>query len=313
MQILFYLKQWPGTKWKRVIRFFHHILLELNRIFNTTKFIAEFVVTDECNLRCKHCYFYKDENLRSTNNLPIESWEEKFKEQFKLGIRSVLLIGGEPTLRIDIILLAQKIFPYVNVCTNGLIKLPKEYKNSISLSLDGNKEIHDSIRGSNVYEQAISNYIDDKGIFVGMTITNDNYAAIEDLLQITVRNNLIGVGFDIYSSKKGELDNMYIKPETRTEIINILRSFKKKYSKHFLLSKKSIKWYETIDHSKDKCYWRTEVRHFNSSLEETKTCEHYDCSNCGCFCGANGANINFILRWEEKLKRLNPFRTSKQS
>ncbi len=305
MQIFSYYKQWPGTKLQKIKRFCHLIyLVALKRIFTKKKYIAEFELTDECNLRCKHCYFFNDNNTHYSINLPKQEWGKKFTELYKKGIRLICFFGGEPTLRMDIIMLAQQIFPFVDVITNGQIRIPNEYKIRIFLSIDGNNETHDSLRGPGVFQRAITNYNDDKRVLIGMCLTNDNYGMIEEVVQIALQNKFIGVGFNIYSSKLGVDDNMYIKPETRKKIIETLKIIQKKYPKYIILSDKAIKWYETPDHSESKCYWRSEVRHFNSALGEINACEHYDCSDCGNFCGANGADINFILSWEEKLRRI---------
>ena len=134
-----------------------------------------------------------------------------------------------------------------------------------------------------------------------------SYHLMEANLLIDYLNNFIGVGFDIYSSKQGPEDAMYISPDTRKEIIAKLRILKKKYPNHLLLSHNALNWFEEANHTDDKCYWKTEVLHFNAALEQIRGCEYLDCSNCGCYSGANGSNINFILRWEDKLSRFNPF------
>ncbi|MEI8203086.1 MAG: radical SAM protein [Bacteroidota bacterium] len=308
MQILFYLKQWPGTGFQKLKRFCYFTFLQFKRLAFKTKYIAEFVLTDECNLRCKHCYFFKEENLQQSKDLPLSTWENKFIELYSSGIRSILLIGGEPTLRMDLVLLAQRIFPYIDICTNGIVKISDDYKNRIFLSIDGNKEIHDSIRGNGVFQKVIQNYSGNHNVIIGMTISKENYIVIADVLQLAVENKFLGVGFDLYSNKFEIDDDLYITPDIRKKIIETLRVLKKKYPKHLLLSDNAIKWYETADHSGDHCNWRSGTLHFNSSLEEIEACVHYSCSNCGSFCGANGANINIILNLEDKLRHLNLFR-----
>ncbi len=307
MQILFYLKQWHGTKWYKTKRFYHFSYYQLRRLLTKRKYIATFELTSECNLRCKHCYYFKADNPHQSFRLSLAEWEQKFRALYRSGIRSVLLFGGEPTLRKDIILKAITIFPYVDVCTNGILKVPDEYRDRIILSLDGSQSINDSIRGEGVFQKVLQNYAGNSRVVISMTITNDNHTYIEDVLKLAVENNFIGVGFDIYSSKQGPEDAMYISPDTRKEIIAKLRILKKKYPNHLLLSHNALNWFEEANHTDDKCYWKTEVLHFNAALEQIRGCEYLDCSNCGCYSGANGSNINFILRWEDKLSRFNPF------
>ena len=101
---------------------FYLILLELKRVIFKVKYVAEVDVTDNCNLRCKHCYHFHGKTDFKTQELSIHVWKQRFNELYKSGIRAILLVGGEPALRIDVLLVADKVFPYVWVITNGTIK-----------------------------------------------------------------------------------------------------------------------------------------------------------------------------------------------
>ena len=43
---------------KKVYMLFYLIFLELRRAISGVKYFAEVDVTDNCNLRCKHCYHF---------------------------------------------------------------------------------------------------------------------------------------------------------------------------------------------------------------------------------------------------------------
>ena len=137
-----------------------------------------FVVTDNCNLRCSYCYQSKKKNNRMTfktakafiDKLMDEanSSESFINYDNTLGI-IIEFIGGEPLLEIELI---DKISDYfisqmlsrnspwskrfiLNISTNGVEyyndKVQKflkkfEGKVSIGITLDGNKELHDSCR-----------------------------------------------------------------------------------------------------------------------------------------------------------------------
>ncbi|MGB5910825.1 MAG: radical SAM protein [Promethearchaeia archaeon] len=70
-------------------------------------------LTWKCNLKCKHCYF----SLSSMEleckrpELSKEGWIKVFKYHRDLGIKVAVLTGGEPTLRIEVIKEAIKVFP----------------------------------------------------------------------------------------------------------------------------------------------------------------------------------------------------------
>jgi radical SAM protein with 4Fe4S-binding SPASM domain len=53
-------------------------------------------LTYRCQLRCKHCYILDDDPRGA--ELPLESWVRILDEAEELGVMSLLLTGGEPTL-----------------------------------------------------------------------------------------------------------------------------------------------------------------------------------------------------------------------
>ncbi|MFW6194503.1 MAG: radical SAM protein [Halobacteriota archaeon] len=59
-------------------------------------------ITNRCNLKCKHCYWWK--NYDGGGELSIEEFEEVIEENFvKNNIVQVALTGGEPLLRPEVI------------------------------------------------------------------------------------------------------------------------------------------------------------------------------------------------------------------
>jgi Fe-coproporphyrin III synthase len=301
MEFFYYSRQWPGNVFRRVFRFVHIGFLEIKRLILGTIYLAEFDVTDDCNLRCKHCYHFRAKKTHNYNQLPIEQWETKFKELHKKGIRRILLIGGEPALRLDVIETASRIFPYIDICSNGTIKVPDFYKQKIFVSIDGDQETHDDIRGTGAYKKILSNYHGDNRVVISMTITNNNYNTIEKVIDIAIENNMIGVSCDVYTPAPGKSDNdpMIISPEIRKEIVEELVRLKKKYPYHLLMSNAAIEWYKNPDHSNKPCYWRSASVHFNTQLKEKPACDYYDCSNCGHFAGAN---LSPLAKWVKKPK-----------
>ena len=123
-------------------------------------------ITSQCNLHCKGCYARGNHacvDREAQNQLTDQEWLKIFEEAKELGIGFVLLAGGEPFMRPDIIKEAGKIpeiiFP---IFTNGTmidddyIKLFVKYRNLIPiLSIEGNEEYTDSRRGNGVYQKLI--------------------------------------------------------------------------------------------------------------------------------------------------------------
>ena len=124
-------------------------------------------ITSSCNLHCAGCYSRC--NHATTDDAPVsqltsEEWKNIFVEADQLGVSFILLAGGEPLLRRDVIEEAGKIrnilFP---IFTNGFflqgsyLDLLQKNRNLVPvLSIEGDKEVTDSRRGKGVYDKLIT-------------------------------------------------------------------------------------------------------------------------------------------------------------
>ena len=125
-------------------------------------------ITSQCNLHCAGCYSRCNNatvDAAPVQQLTGEEWLRIFDEADALGISFILLAGGEPLLRRDIIEAAGKkpniLFP---IFTNGTFidtryfELFDRCRNLIPiLSIEGEKEITDARRGKGVYDRLIAN------------------------------------------------------------------------------------------------------------------------------------------------------------
>ena len=59
--------------------------------------LAWLEVTQACNLKCVHCY-EGCKHLNSTSVLDINHWVNVVNQLSDIGVRNVVLIGGEPTM-----------------------------------------------------------------------------------------------------------------------------------------------------------------------------------------------------------------------
>ena len=189
-----------------------------------------FQVTDACNLKCTYCYQINKHH----NVMPFEV-AKKFidmlldnDEKINTYINSsnaesavIEFIGGEPFLEIDLI---DKISDYFieacvkrnhrwawqhrfSICSNGVLYFdPKvqSYINkhksdlSFSISIDGNKKLHDACRvfpdGTGSYDLAIAgakHYMEVLGGYMGskMTIAPQNVMYIAEAVKSLIENN----------------------------------------------------------------------------------------------------------------------------
>ncbi len=294
VQIMFMLK--------KIQILLYLIFLEFKRITLGRIYFAEVDITDNCNLRCKHCYHFHGKNNFVRKELPLNEWKKRFLDLHKSGIRFIMLVGGEPALRKDVLMLADRVFPFVYVITNGTIKIQKEFDHILFVSLEGRQEKNDSIRGNGVFSKVMKNYSGDKRVAINMTINMDNYKELEDVVRISRKNGFRGVVCNICSSGINVNIPLHVKREERKIIMEEVRRVKSLYPKDFLLSSSMIKWYERPDH-RGHCHWGDEVLHFDVSWKRRRCFgSNADCSNCGCLAGSFQSPLKMMMHPAETLK-----------
>lgn len=118
------------------------------------------ILTDKCNLKCKHC---------SVNNItaviyPYDRIRGEMERLYRMGVRILFFCGGETFmwqdsgkgLR-DLVIEAKEMgFLIVNVVTNGTFPIDLPEADLILLSLDGDRERHNMIRGD-TYDTIMEN------------------------------------------------------------------------------------------------------------------------------------------------------------
>lgn len=220
--------------------------------------------------------------------MPIEEWEGRFKKLYMSGIRKILFVGGEPALRIDVLELADKMFPVLHVITNGTIKIPRSFNHTLFVSIDGTAATNDKIRGKGTFASVIENYRNDPRVIVNMTLFAENYSELEDVVKLAVANRFSGIACNIFCSDSADSDQYsnFIPVGVHGKIIQELKRVHKLFPSQFLFSKSIIAWFEKPDH-RDTCYWREKVDHYDVDFKR-RTCfmEHPDCARCGCYAGA---------------------------
>lgn len=163
------------------------------------------IVTDRCNLHCKHC---------SVNNIttvmhPYDQVKKEMQLLYDMGVRILFFCGGETFLWKDkdhnlrnlVIEAKQMGFLIVNVVTNGTFPIDLPEANLILLSLDGDKQRHNEIRG-NTYDIIMNNIhnatADNICLYMAINKINKDY--IRDVC-LTARNtkNIRAVSFNFHT------------------------------------------------------------------------------------------------------------------
>ncbi len=144
-------------------------------------------LTGRCNLRCRHCFEWNENGFLTgdpscaDNDIPIEKIAECLEYTRPAGTR-LYLWGGEPLVYKhfhELCMMLKEDPRHTTVCTNGLLieehldDLLDISENLVLLiSLDGLKEINDSIRGRGTFDRVVSNIkhlraLADEGRFLG--------------------------------------------------------------------------------------------------------------------------------------------------
>ena len=163
------------------------------------------ILTDKCNLSCRHC---------SVNNItsvihPYQQIMDEMQVLYRMGVRILFFCGGETflwrdsgkNLR-DLVAEARRMgFLIVNVVTNGTFPLDLPEADLILLSLDGDRERHNAIRGDtyDIIMENIRNAASDN-ICLYMAINQINKGAVRDVcLMARDTKNIRAVSFNFHT------------------------------------------------------------------------------------------------------------------
>jgi MoaA/NifB/PqqE/SkfB family radical SAM enzyme len=114
-----------------------------------------FPITYKCNLSCKFCCVKTERN-----SVDIEKCCDVLETVTPNLGDWVYITGGEPFLIEELPAVCDRIKKKfkVGVTTNGTLFRPEiaEHVDRLGISLDGNKEYHDSYRGQGVFDKALN-------------------------------------------------------------------------------------------------------------------------------------------------------------
>ena len=142
-------------------------------------------ITRRCNLGCAGCYAAVNQ-CGCSKELRDDRWSAFFKEAEELGVSFILLAGGEPLERMDVVERAAETraiaFPiFTNGCAidESLAGYFATHRNLIPLiSLEGGRQRTDSRRGPGVFDRVMKamELLRSKAVFFGtsLTVTKEN-------------------------------------------------------------------------------------------------------------------------------------------
>lgn len=162
--------------------------------------------TGRCNLNCIFCGS-DCKNQLNPNELSVQEWCRVVDDLAELGVKRIVLSGGEPTLKAGI----EDLVIYLNskgiewsMVSNGLWMSPdflqimekcKPY--AVGLSIDGREEIHNKLRGnSRSFQKVVENIkkLQEREIPVSLitTVHKLNFAELPDIANFILEKGIYG-------------------------------------------------------------------------------------------------------------------------
>lgn len=195
-------------------------------------------ITDACNLHCRGCYARANGICgedSSHNLMSAEKWQDIFTQGEELGIGFMLLAGGEPLLRPDVIKAAagidKVVFP---IFTNGTL-IDKDYLELFNknrhlvpiISIEGDRERTDDRRGKGITEKLLvtAGQLKSKKILFGvsLTVTRENFEAVtsEAFMKSLKSHGCRAVLFIEYVPAEPGTHGLELTPEQEKQLRNI--------------------------------------------------------------------------------------------
>lgn len=262
-------------------------------------------ITNRCNLRCKHCYFYEQD---VPEELSDEEWMARFELMSK-GVlnrtRAVTWIGGEPLLRKNLIESGKKYFAHNLVVTNGLIPLPDWRDVHFHISIDGDEEAHETMRNQKgIYRQIMKNADrPELDVSIAYCISSLNQHCIEKVLDEWRDVGIRGFLFSFYTPIESITDPLFPGWEERDRLIDRLIDLKLKKYGSFIQAEPRVLELMKSKNSKqvtDSCAFLYKGVALGPKGERKKKCmmgEKADCDRCGCV-------VPFYLHWRSERKKI---------
>ncbi len=205
---------------------------------------ASIETTLRCNMMCKHCGVESGPHSKRGNELDTGEMITLFKDLSDLGVKRLVLSGGEFTTRGDwqeLLCAAIEGFEMVRQISNGwygihllemLELIPNKERLVLSLSLDGMKPSHDRNRRSKSFEKIISILKADSKIYrtVITTVTKENFNDLDSLFSMlyALKIPVWSVQLGLPTGYMGK--SMFIGNELVDKLANMILSWQRKSS-----------------------------------------------------------------------------------
>ncbi|MBP2134208.1 MoaA/NifB/PqqE/SkfB family radical SAM enzyme [Methanomicrobium sp. W14] len=197
-------------------------------------------LTSRCNLTCMGCYMNSRECRLGSSDMTDEEVSDIISQARDLGVSAVVFAGGEPFLRLPLILSLAKryhemLFP---VFTNGLLideAVSKElgrHKNIVPmLSLEGFSVETDFRRGEGTYEKLmdVCRRLSERGMFFGcsLMVTSKNMPCVtgEEFVSDMVSRGVLAFVYVEYVPIEAGTEDLVLTKEQQSHLREKLHEY----------------------------------------------------------------------------------------
>ncbi len=249
-------------------------------------------ITNRCNLRCTHCYWWRQ---KKNPDLDDNQMVDLMKKLRRKGFKVIYLLGGEPLLRPEMCAEAGRIFDFVMIFTNGTLGYPPVNNALYSLSIDGPERIHDRLRGAGIYKK-VTGILDNQStkVMIHITVCKSNRPHLKETIENFIyRKNVQGIYFCFYcpSANLNQADhNEFITLKERDSVVDEIVGYRKKYGHKIFLTERVGHYLKTSGglsqwNSLEKCVTKKLFEFYAADGKYKYHCAYGSeagCENCGC-------------------------------
>jgi len=260
-------------------------------------FACSLAPTLSCNLACSFCYTASPRAAAKAakmqparQELTPDDFGELCRMLRKRGIRHATLTDGEPLLteqsrkKCEI---ASEIFDQTWIVTNGTFGFPKFRNTLYIVSLDGDEETHDLIRGKGIFAKIRENISSFSPIdcYCNTTLTRLNHAKIQSIADAAKVLGAKGICF-AWSTPLSPNDALHLSHTERQKDIDEIQRLKRLFYEDYIINTdEELHLMRDNEWSKRCPTWFVES--YDAFGSRKPTCvfgeaTSFMCKNCGC-------------------------------